>query len=171
MLDSGKYSWNSGMFIWRVDRILEEFERQMPECFTQLMAVDTVLGTDQESTTLARIWPQVAKQTIDYGVMEGAADVVVIPADIGWTDIGSWYSLLDLLPADEHGNRLIGSTIEIDTQDSLVFGDKRLIATIGIKDMVIIDTEDALLVCPKERVQEVREVVIKLGKEGFTKWL
>lgn len=171
MVESGGYSWNSGMFIWRVDRILKEFERQMPEFYTQLMVLDSTLGTGEESAAVARIWPQVARQTIDYGVMEGADDVVVIPADIGWTDIGSWYSLLDLLPADEHGNRFIGSTIGIDTHDSLVFGDKRLIATIGIKDMVIVDTEDALLVCSKERVQEVREVVKRLEKEGLTHWL
>jgi mannose-1-phosphate guanylyltransferase len=171
MVESGVFSWNSGMFIWRVDRILEEFQRQMPEFYTHLMQLDAVLGTPEENTMLKRIWPQVARQTIDYGVMEGAKDVVVIPVDIGWTDIGSWASLLELLPADENGNIFIGPTLGIYTHDTRVFGGQRLIAAIGVKDMVIVDTGDALLVCPKDRAQDVREVVEKLGKEGLSKWL
>ena len=171
MVASGDYSWNSGMFIWRVERILAEFQRQMPDFYTQLMEVDAALGSPAESAVLQRIWPQIAKQTIDYGIMEGAQDVVVIPVDIGWTDIGSWTSLVDLLPADEQGNTFVGPTLAIDTSDTLVFGDKRLVAAIGVHGLVIVDTGDALLICPKEREQEVREVVKRLGKEGLEQWL
>ena len=170
MMESGEYSWNSGMFTWRVDRILEEFKRQMPEFYGQLMEVESALGTPDYEATLNRVWPQVAKQTIDYGVMEGAGDVAVIPVDIGWTDVGSWSSLFELLPADEDGNSFVGPHLGIDTHDTLAFGDKRLIATIGVKGMVIVDTEDAVLVCAKEQEQQVRELVNKLDSNGFSQW-
>jgi mannose-1-phosphate guanylyltransferase len=171
MMESGKHSWNSGMFVWRVERILTEFQRQMPEFYAQLTEVDAALGTPAHATTLNRVWPQVTKQTIDYGVMEGAKDVAVIPVSIGWTDVGSWGSLLMLLPADENGNILIGPHIGINTSDTLSFSEKRLIATIGVQGLVIVDTEDALLVCPKEQEQQVRELVDKLKSEGFSQWL
>ncbi len=171
MVESGEYSWNSGMFIWRVDRILKEFQRQMPEFYVQLAEVEATLGTSGYEATLSRVWPQVAKQAIDYGVMEGAEDVAVIPVDIGWSDVGSWASLSELLPADERGNVVIGPHIGVDTRDTLVFGGKRLIATVGLEGMVIVDTEDALLVCPREREQEVRAVVRRLEEDGRGEWL
>jgi len=165
MIQSGQYSWNSGMFIWRLDRILEEFERQMPVFYAKLAAVKAALDTDMYDETLRRVWPQVAKQTIDYGVMEGADDVVVIPADIGWSDVGSWASLNSLLPHDEDDNHISGPHIGIETTGSLIWGNKRLIATIGLERMIVIDTEDALLICPMEREQEVREIVRRLEPE------
>ena len=171
MVESGEYSWNSGMFIWRVDRILEEFQRRMPEFYVQLAEVEATLGTPGYEVTLNRIWPQVAKQTIDDEVMEGAQDVTVIPVDIGWSDVGSWTSLSALLPADEAGNIAVGPHVGVDTRDTLVIGGKRLIATIGLEGMVIVDTEDALLVCPKEREQEVREIVRLLEREGNQQYL
>jgi mannose-1-phosphate guanylyltransferase len=166
MVASGIYSWNSGMFIWQVQRILAEFERQMPEFYARLLEVEAALGTPGYETVLGRIWPQVAKQTIDYGVMEGAQDVVVIPADIGWTDIGSWASLVELLPADAQGNNLVGEHLSIDTRNTLVFGGQRLIATVGVNDLVIVDAGDALLVCHKDHEQRVRELVDLLKKRN-----
>jgi mannose-1-phosphate guanylyltransferase len=173
MVGSGEYSWNSGMFIWRVDRIMEEFERQMPEFYVQLAEVEATLNTPGYQGTLGRVWPQVDKQTIDYGVMEGAEDVVVIPVDIGWSDVGSWTSLSELLPADEAGNIVVGPHVGVDTRDTLVFSksNQRLIATIGLEGMVIVDTENALLVCPREREQEVREIVRLLESEDRGEYL
>jgi mannose-1-phosphate guanylyltransferase len=171
MVLSGQYSWNSGMFVWRVGQIMAEFERQMPPFFAQLSQLESVLGTDGFDEALRRIWPQVKKQTIDYGVMEGAVDVTVIPVSIGWSDVGSWSSLFDLIPADANGNTVVGPFIGIDTSNTLVFGGKRLIATIGVQDLVIVDTEDALLVCPKGREQEVREIVKKISDNGTHQWL
>jgi len=173
MVESGEYSWNSGMFIWRVDRILEEFQRQMPEFYVQLAETEVTLGTPGYEPTLSRVWPQVTRQTIDYGVMERAEDVAVIPVDIGWSDVGSWASLLELLPSDGEGNIIVGPHVGIDTRDTLVFGKsgKRLIATIGLEGMVIVDTEDALLVCTREREQEVRAIVRQLEEDGRSEWL
>lgn len=171
MVESRDYSWNSGMFIWRVDRIMAEFQRQMPEFYVQLAQVQAALGTPGYEPTLNRVWPQVAKQTIDYGVMEGAANVVVIPADIGWSDVGSWASLLELLEADAAGNIVVGPHVGIDTRDTLVFGGRRLIATIGLEGLVIVDTDDALLVCTQEREQDVRALVRELEAQGKIDYL
>lgn len=164
MIKSGTYSWNSGMFIWRVDRILAEFESQMPDFYAQMLKIEATLESPAYDELIKHLWPQVAKQTIDYGVMEHAQDVAVIPVDIGWSDVGSWGSLLDLLPKNEEGNILVGPTIGIDTYNTLVFGEKRLVATIGVQDLVIIDTEDALLICPREREQDVKDMVELLKK-------
>lgn len=166
MFSSSDFSWNSGMFIWQTARILNEFQNQMPEFYGQLLAVEKTLGQAEYKQVLDKIWPTVQKETIDYGVMEGAESVAVIPVDIGWSDVGSWASLLDVLPADDEGNIVIGEHLGIDTRDSLVVGNKRLIATIGLSDMVIVDTEDALLVCSKEREQDVRAIVDLLQKSG-----
>jgi mannose-1-phosphate guanylyltransferase len=166
MAADGGHSWNSGMFIWRVDAILAELKRQMPAFYSQLEEVEAALGTPEYSSTLLRVWPTVSEQTIDYGIMEHARNVAVIPVEIGWTDIGSWSSLLEILPKDADGNVFRGPSISIDTRDTLVIGEKRLIATIGVRGLVIVDTEDALLVCSTEREQEVRAIVKQLKKDG-----
>jgi len=171
MVESGRYSWNSGMFIWRVDRIMEEFERQMPGFARQLAQIDAALGGADAQATLERIWSQVSKQTIDYGVMEHARDVAVIPVDIGWSDVGSWASVAELWPADGDGNVVNGPHIGVDTRDTLVFGGQRLIATIGVEGLIIVDTGDALLVCQRGREQEVREIVNRLKTEGRQEYL
>ncbi len=171
MLTSGRYSWNSGMFVWRVDRILEEFRTQMPDLYAQLALVEASLGGPDFPQVLRSVWDQVRAQTIDYGVMEHARRVVVIPVDIGWTDVGSWASLAELLPADQDGNIFVGPYKEIDTHNTLVFGGRRLVATIGVQDIVIVDSEDAVLVCARQREQEVREIVERLKMNGDSQWL
>ena len=175
MVESGEYTWNSGMFLWRTDRILEEFQRQMGEFYVHLAEIEATLGTAGYKPTLKRVWPQVDKQAIDYGVMERAEDVAVIPVDIGWSDVGSWGSLAELLSAleneDKEGNVIVGPHVGIDTRDTLVFGEKRLIATIGLEDMIIVDTDDAVLVCSREQEQEVRTLVELLEERGENGYL
>lgn len=166
MVESGLYTWNSGMFIWRVDRIMEEFARQMPDLYDVLMQIDAVLGTPAYEPTLRRLWPELVPQSIDYGVMEGARDVVVIPVDIGWSDVGNWSSMREILPADADGNVVVGEHVGLDTRNTIVFGGRRLIATIGLEDMIIVDTDDALLICPLDREQDVREMVRQLREMG-----
>lgn len=168
MVASGRFSWNSGMFVWKVSRILEEFARQMPEFYRQLQTVDAALDTPDYERVLNYVWPRVAKQTIDYGIMEGAKDVVVIPVEMGWNDVGSWGSLVGLLPTDEHGNTIIGDHLAIDTQDTLVFGSDRPVALIGVHDLIVVDAGDALLVCHKDQEQRVREIVDRLKSQGRT---
>jgi len=162
MLTGGLHSWNSGMFVWRVARILAEVERQLP-------ALHAVLArAAAQPATLAEVWAGVPNTTLDYGIMEGAAEVAVIPADgLDWDDIGSWEALLDVLPPDADGNLVIGAEyLGLQSGGVLVHSShapgRRLIATIGLKNMVIVDTEDVLLVCPRDRSQEVRALVEQL---------
>ena len=170
MLQEGAYSWNSGMFVWRVDAIMKEFKRQMPILFKHIKLIEDSIGTPRYEDTLSVNWNLIPKQTIDYGIMENAENVSVIPAEFGWRDIGSWSALKDALDQDENGNVVRGDHVSLDTHGSLIFGDKRLIATIGVKDMIIVDTEDAVLVCPLNMDQRVRDLVdkLRLEKQEYT---
>jgi mannose-1-phosphate guanylyltransferase len=144
----------------------------MPEFYQQLMKIDAVLGTPAYDRVLHDVWQDVKTQTVDYGVMEKARNVAVIPAEFGWNDIGSWATLLEVLDNDEHGNVVRGAQhLGVDTSNTLVFGRERLVATIGLHDMIIIDTGDALLVCPKDRAQDVKRIVDDLKKSGKTQYL
>jgi len=166
MLEAGNYCWNSGMFIWKVSTILKAFETFMPQLYQQVLALRQTIGTKAYIDTLAQVWPGIKKQTIDYGIMEKAERVAVLPVDIQWADVGNWASLRQLLPQDEHGNAIRGEAMLLDCQNNLVFADKRLIAAIGLEDLVVVDTPDALLICHKDRVQEVRQVVERLKDNG-----
>jgi len=170
-MESGRYYWNSGMFIWKVSSILQEFERLMPQFYAQFMEIDAALGTAEERAVLERVWPKVENETIDYGIMERADDVAVIPVDIGWSDVGDWTALSELLPADTEGNVVVGQHIGLDTKGCLIHGSRRLVTTIGLEDMIVVDTEDALLVCPRDRAQEVKALVDALKKDNKHKYL
>jgi mannose-1-phosphate guanylyltransferase len=161
MLADGQHAWNSGMFVWRVERILSEFQRQMPEFYEILRKIDT----DPED--LEAGWDAAPNTTLDYGIMEGAADLAVIPAaGLAWNDIGSWQALLEVMDPDPAGNVVIGAQhLGVGTTGTLVHasGDAgRLVATLGLTDLVIVDTGDVLLICPRARSQEVRELVDRL---------
>jgi len=171
MVESGKYSWNSGMFIWQASNILQEFERQMPDLYSQLMQVKAVLESPEYKLVIERIWPGIVKNTIDYAIMEGAKRVVVIPVEIGWTDIGSWGSLFNLLPTDTENNTFIGPHISIDTTNTHAFGGKRLVATMGVQDLVIIDTDDVVMICSREREQDVKALVELLKKSEKSQYI
>jgi mannose-1-phosphate guanylyltransferase len=170
-LASGRYYWNSGMFIWRVIDVMAEFGRQMPELHEQLAEIDAAIGAPREKEILERVWQDVENQTIDYGIMEGAKKVAVIPVDIGWSDVGSWATLLDILPGDGQGNVVTGRHLGIDTARTLVYSPQRMVATVGLKDMIVVDTGDALLVCPKDRAQDVKNIVDELEARGEDAYL
>ncbi|MEL7644683.1 MAG: mannose-1-phosphate guanylyltransferase [Anaerolineaceae bacterium] len=166
MVRSGNYAWNSGMFIWKVSVILEEFARQMPELYDQINAIGKSINTPAYDETLAEIWPKIRKQTIDYGIMEGARGVVVLPVTMQWTDVGNWNSLKSLLPVDARGNTVRGDSLLMDCSGTLVLGGQKLIAGIGLEDLIVVDTPDALLICRKDRVQDVRKVAEELKAAG-----
>ncbi len=166
MLADGLHSWNSGMFVWRTARILAEVERQLPELHRLLNQAAA------EPAALPALWAAAPNVTIDYGIMENAPEVAVLPAEgLEWSDIGSWEALLDVLPPDANGNIVIGAEhLAEQTAGVLVHSSnahpRRLIATIGLKNMVIVDTDDVLLVCPRERSQEVRALVDQLKQRA-----
>ncbi len=169
---SGRHSWNSGMFVWKVSRFLEEVSRTMPEFYQQLLTIDAALDTPAYDRVLHEVWRNVNPQTVDYGVMEKAHDVAVIPAEFGWNDVGSWATLLEILDNDERGNVIRRAAhVGVDTSNTLIFGHDRLVATIGLHDMIVIDTGDAVLVCPKDRAQDVKMIVDDLKKTGKTQYL
>ena len=169
----GLHSWNSGLFAWRVDRIIEEFSLHMPELYAGLEQIASALGTSAQEETLTRVFPTLPHQTIDYGIMEMAKDIAVLPVDIGWTDIGSWATLLEVLEADKAGNVVRGpmEAVTLDTKNSLIYTSKRLVTTIGVEDLIIVDTEDALLVCPRDRAEGVRQIVDWLKQSGLSDYL
>jgi mannose-1-phosphate guanylyltransferase len=170
LLQSGDHVWNSGMFIWQVERVVGEFRRQMPDLSSGLQAIADAWDTAERETTIGRVWSQLKAETIDYGIMEGAQKVAVVPAaGIGWSDVGSWDSLFDLLEGDKNGNIIIGAKhMGLDTRDTLAYieGPKRFIVTIGVQDLVVVDTGDVLLICSKDQAQRVRQVVNLLKDDG-----
>ncbi len=177
MLAAGGHSWNSGMFVWRADVILAEIRRQMPKLAEALDEVDAAWETPHRADVLRRVWPALETQTVDYGVMEGTDKAAVIPAKgLGWSDVGSWEALFDVLPTDDDGNILRGyKHITIDARDSLVYADDngkgKLIAVLGVDNIVVVDTDDALLVCSREQTQRVREIVKELKSRGWEEYL
>lgn len=170
MLRGGDHIWNSGMFVWKVDQVWDEFNRQMPELAAALVEISQDWNTSAQQTTLERLWQTLKPETIDYGIMENARQVAVIPADgLNWSDVGSWDSLFNILPGDEAGNIVMGGQhVGLETWDSLVYVNQehRLIVTIGVEDLVVVDTGDVLLVCRKDQAQKVRQVVEQLKKTG-----
>jgi mannose-1-phosphate guanylyltransferase len=165
LLARGDHSWNSGMFIWRADRILEEFTRQMPDLRAVLEHIGRVWGTQEQDTVLGSEWIQIKSETIDYGIMEHAENVAVLPAGgLDWSDVGSWDSLFDVLLPDINGNVVVNSEqMLLDTHQSLVYStEKKLIVTIGVNDLIVIDSGDALLICHRDQAQQVRQVIANL---------
>ena len=161
-LERGDYLWNAGMFVWRAERILEELAAHRPALAGALSLIDAAIGTVHEQAVLEAVWRDIENVAIDVAVMERTAHAVVIPAALGWSDVGDWASLADILPRDERGNSVIGAHIGVDTHNSLIYGDGRVVATIGVEDLVIVDTHDVLLICPRERAQEVKALVAQL---------
>jgi len=169
-LTSGEYSWNSGMFIWKADTAMSEFQRQQPEMYAQFAELTPTVDTPQFNTTLNTVWEKIKKISLDYAVMEGAQNMAVIPVDIGWNDIGSWASLFEILPLDSSGNSLKGSRLNLDTRNTLIVSDK-FVVTIGVEDLVVIETSDAILVCHKDRTQDVKEIVNQLRATNQDRYL
>lgn len=171
-LADGRHSWNSGMFIWRVDRFMVELMRTMPDLYTQLEEIDRALDSPDERQTLNSVWPRVAAQTVDYGVMEKARDVAVLPIDIGWSDVGSWASLMDILSGDENDNTAVHAEhLQVDSRNVLIYGSGRMVATIGLENVIVVDTDDVVLVCAKERAEDVKKLVDGLKKDGRKSYL
>lgn len=166
-LATGDYAWNSGMFIWRVTRIMEEIARWMPDLAAVLSTLGEALDTPVYTETLARLWPTVAKQMIDYGIMEKADQVAVFPVDLGWSDVGAWPAVMGLHTPDAQGNVLLGDVLAVDTVDSMLFsGAERLIAAIGLRELIVVDSADVTLIATREQAERVREIVEALQRAG-----
>jgi mannose-1-phosphate guanylyltransferase len=169
---SGRYLWNSGMFVWSIPTVLSLFEKHLPDVYERLMRIRDAVGTESEHEVLMREYDQMQRISVDYGIMEKLDEILVIPGDFGWNDVGSWTTVYDLSPHDEDGDAVRGLHLGIDTKNCLVVGPEgKVIATIGIEDLVVVDTEGALLVCRKDRAQDVKKIVDALKGLGMEEYL
>jgi mannose-1-phosphate guanylyltransferase len=171
-VESGRYEWNAGMFVWPVRLLLAEIARQLPELAAGLDRIAAAWDTDERDLVLADVWPSLPRISIDHGVMEGAAErglVATVPGSFGWNDVGDWDTIGSILPADGDGNVITGGgrLVAVDTTGAVVSaGPGRTITVLGMKDVVVVDTADAVLVCPRDRAQQVKNVVDELKSRG-----
>ena len=164
---SGDYYWNSGMFVFKAARYLAELAAFAPDILEASRAALDAARSDLDFVRVDKTeFEKCRSESIDYAVMEKTHDALVLPLDAGWSDVGSWSSLFDALPADEEGNVLQGDVMVLDTHDCYVHSTSRLVAAVGMDDHIIVETKDAILVAPKERVQDVKDLVATIKKSG-----
>lgn len=157
-LDSGKYLWNSGMFVFKISSFLKELEKNQPEIY---YAVKEISQTEDQEFRKEK-YAQLPSISIDYAIMEQLQNFLVVPADIGWDDVGSWRALETTKGKDQQGNVVIGDCILKDVKDSIIFNEGKLIAVVGVDNLVVVNTEDAILVIPKDRLENIREIVAEI---------
>jgi len=163
--ESGEFLWNSGMFAWRASTILKSIQKFMPELYDGLIRIKEVIGTAQEASVTSEVFEACESSSIDFGVLEHARNCAVIAsAPFGWNDVGSWDAWAEHFDKDENGNLRYGDAVVIDGKNCVVHSQNRLIAVLGLSDLVVIDAGDAMLVCPRGRVQDVRKVVDELQR-------
>ena len=168
-LQSGDYLWNAGMFVFRARRVLDELARHLPACAKVLDAIAPHVDQKSFTAALRKNFPNAPSISIDYAVMEKAGDLVVVPADFGWNDLGSFAAIADVRTPDADGNVTTGDTVLLDAADNLVLaGGKRPIVLIGVEHLVIVDAGDALLICHRDKAQDVRKAVEALKERGDT---
>jgi mannose-1-phosphate guanylyltransferase/mannose-6-phosphate isomerase len=166
---TGDYYWNSGMFVFKASQYLAELSSFAPDILAACTAAFQAAKTDLDFVRIDKTeFIKCRSESIDYAVMEKTHDALVLPLDVGWSDVGSWSSLFDVLPADEEGNVLQGDVMIHDTRDCYVHSTSRLVAAVGMEDHIIVETKDAILVAPKDRVQDVKDLVAKIKKSGRT---
>lgn len=167
-LREGGYFWNAGMYIATVKTLRALYRQHLPQMEEGFARIVEALPTPEGPSVLAKVFPTLQKISIDFGIVEKANKVAVIPAEIGWNDVGSWERLAEVLASEAHqaGNIEIGHHLGVDTTGSFIYSPHRLIATIGLEDMIVIDTPDATLICPKSRSEDVKQIVEKLKETG-----
>lgn len=171
-LKSGTFLWNSGIFIWKISTIISNFQRYLPRIYDRLIEWYDTIGTEKEAEKLAEIYPTVQKISIDFGILERSDEVLVFPADMGWNDVGSWDALGAIFPPNEQGNIIrADENALIDTTDCIIYSEKQLVTTIGLNNMIVVSTDDALMVCPKNKAQDVKRIVDALGERNMKKYL
>lgn len=165
-VESGSYVWNSGMFIWKASTIMKHFERLLPDIYADLQIIGNAMGTDEEYSVIETIYPMIQKISIDYGIMEKSDDVLVVSGEFGWNDVGSWDMLGVLHEADENGNISVGDVLQIDTENTVAYSKNICVAAVGVKDLIIVQTDDAIMVCDKNNAQDVKKIVDTLNEQG-----
>lgn len=165
-LRSGNYYWNSGMFVWRASVIVEELARHQPALMRAVQALAPMAKPNGVSEEFTRAYKQLPSVSIDHGVMERSSRAAVIPVSFTWSDVGNWSSLEEVAVLDRNRNVVSGKVMDLESHNSVLYADQRVVATIGLSDMIVVDTADATLVCPKSRAQDVKTIVEMLKKQG-----
>jgi mannose-1-phosphate guanylyltransferase len=175
-LETGRFYWNSGMFIWGACTILDQIAKLMPElssALAQLTFEQDVWAISDLKPQIAEIYPGIKGESIDFGVMEKAEDVQVIAASFGWSDVGSWSALPEVMEADREGHVIINASgsVSVGSEGCLAYGGGKMVALVGVKDLIVVDTPDAVLVCDKSAAQDVKKVVEELERRGNIEYL
>lgn len=163
---SGRFSWNSGVFVFKISTIIEAFQQYLPDMLQQMQHIVKAHGTMHQEEVLSTIYPQLQSISIDYGIMEKADNVLVMEGDFGWSDVGSFDALDSVYDPDKDRNISIGDTLLIDSQGCIVRSQDKLIALVGVEDLIVVESEDAILVCKKESAQDAKKVVEVLKTQG-----
>jgi mannose-1-phosphate guanylyltransferase len=162
MVAAGGHYWNAGMFVWRVDKILEAYREHLPKTAQALDALADAIGSPRYESVLAEVWEETDRTTIDYGIAERAKNVAVVPADIGWHDVGNWSRLADIAGA---GPRAADDHVAVDSSGNYIYAPGKTTVTIGVNDLIVVETDDVLLIAAKDRAEEVKAVVDRLARE------
>jgi len=163
MVAAGGHYWNAGMFVWRVEEILRAYEKHLPKTAAAIAALRDAIGSPRYESVLAEVWEETDRTTVDYGIAEKADNVAVVPADIGWQDVGSWARLAEIVSKGD--NWAPGDLVAEDAHDNYVWAPKKLVALIGVDGLVVVDTPDALLITTKDRSEDVKTIVERLRRE------
>lgn len=173
-LASGDYVWNSGMFVWKASVILDMFKQYIPDIYEKLCEIGAAMGKEYEADVINEVYSTIRKISVDYAIMEPSAQagvVMVVPGEFGWNDVGSWDMMSALHKEDIKGNILLGDTVTINTTNSILYSSDKVITTVGIDNLVIVNTPDAVMVCPKDKAQDVKMIVDALSAAGRTELL
>lgn len=170
-LASEQYLWNSGMFIWKVSTILESIAEYLPETYQGLCRIGDAIGTDDEPQVLEHEFQEFRSESIDYGIMEKAKNIYTLTGSFSWDDVGSWLAVGRLMKSNEFGNVIRGNVVTVDTENTIIQGSGKLIAAVGLKNMVVVDTDDALLICEKDHVGDIKKVLENLRMCDRTEYL
>ena len=164
---SGRYLWNSGMFVWKAATIVKAFQELLPSVNDPIQAIVPNLNTSEEAEAVARAYQEIESISVDYGILVRAENVVTIPLDVGWDDVGSWASLDKVWDCDEDGNATKGLGLIVDGKGCIVSSPQKVAIILGVDELIVVDTPDALMVCRKDRAQDVRRVQEILKERGY----
>ena len=167
-LASGEYVWNSGVFVWKVSVILEKFRTLLPDIYADLEKIAAAFGTPDEQKVLNEVYPNIRSISVDYGIMEKSDDILVVPGEFGWNDVGSWDMMNVLHKEDGNGNIALGDALVLESKNTTVYAGSRLVAVVGTDDLVVVETPDAVMVCPRSKAQDVKKLVDALKEQSRT---
>lgn len=168
---SEQYLWNSGMFIWKISTILDNLKEYLPEIYEGLCRIGAAIGTETQEHVLEREFEAFRPESIDYGVMEKAKNIYILTGAFGWDDVGSWLAVGRIKQSNEFGNVVNGNVVTVNTKNTIIQGGEKLIATVGIQDIIVVDTEDALLICDKNSAGDIKKVLENLRICNHTEYL